>query len=129
MGLQVGGHEPVGHEVAVMGGVAELAAVGEPHRAVREALAQGLVLPLPQEAPLETGGGLDHVPVVGQRAVAVAHGVAVLAHDQRPPTGAGLAVAADGVELRVHGANDVGGGLTAVVPAPEVDRRLVVQRS
>ena len=128
MGLQVGGHEPVGHEVAVVGGVAELAAVGEPHRAVREALAQGLVLPLPKEAPLEAGGRLDHVPVVGQRAVAVAHGVAVLAHDQRPPARAGLAVAADGVDLRVHGAHDVGDGRAAVLPAAAADGRLVVQR-
>ena len=40
--------------------------------------------PLPDEPALEPGRRLDRVPVLGERAVAVAHRVRVLAHDQRP---------------------------------------------
>ena len=126
--LQVGGHQAVGDEVAVVGCVAELAAVGEAHPAVGQPLAQAVVLPLPQEAALQAGGGGDRVPIVGERAVAVAHRVAVLAHDQRPRADARLPVLADGVDRGVHGTHHICRRQAAVVPPLGPHGALVVQR-
>ena len=107
VGGEVGGHQPVGHEVAVVGLVVEVAAVCQADLAAGRALAQAVVLPLPDEPALQAGRGGDDVPVVRQRPVGVAHRVAVLAHDQRAVAGAGLAEAADGLDPRVHRAHQI----------------------
>ena len=128
MGLQVGRHQPVGNEVAVVGLVAELAAVGEPAFAARETSEQAVVLPLPDEPTLQAGRGRDHVPVVGERAVRVAHRMAVLAHDQGPVTPTVAPVLGDRVDRRIHRAHDIAAGGSAVDPAVVEHCALVVQR-
>ena len=62
--------QAVGAEVAVVGLVAEVAAVGPAGRAVGQRLDEAVVPPLPDEAALQPGRRLDGVPVVGERAVA-----------------------------------------------------------
>ena len=127
MRLQVGGHQAVGHEVAVVRRVAELAAIGEADPSVGQPLAQAVVLPLPKEAALQAGSRGDRVPIVGERAVAVAHRVAVLAHDQRPRSHTCLAVLADGLDRGVHGAHHIRRRRSAVIPSLDRDGVLVVQ--
>ena len=83
LGERSGNVMPSMQNVAVVGLVAEVAAVGVADRAVGEPLVEAVVAPLPDEAALEPGRRLDRVPVLGERAVAVAHRVRVLAHDQR----------------------------------------------
>ena len=145
----VGEHHPVGDEVAVVRLVAEVAAVGPAesvrrlpglaavrhltHRGGRttgatvvQALRQAVVPELPDEAALQAWGRLDRLPVLGQRAVAVAHRVRVLTHDQRMPLLPARGVCDDRLDRRVHRAGQVARGLVA---APvEHDRALVVQR-
>ena len=58
--------QPVGDEVAVVGLVAELAAVRQPHRAVGQDLTNAVVLPLPDEPTLEARRRGDDRPVVSQ---------------------------------------------------------------
>ena len=99
LGRPVGPDHPVRDEVAVVGLVAEVAAVGPVGRAVGPRLDEAVVPPLPDEAALQAGRGLDGVPVLGQRAVAVAHRVRVLAHDQRVPLQPGAGVVHDRADL------------------------------
>ncbi len=67
----------------------------------------------------------DRLPVVREAAVAVPHGVGVLAHDQRALAARGLRPADDLLDLRVHRTDHVGG---RVIPVPvELQRALVVQ--
>jgi hypothetical protein len=118
-GRPVGEQQPVGHEVAVVEGLAEVATVGEELPAVLGVGAQAVVDPLPDEAALAAGVALEQLLVLPQAAGAVAHGVAVLAEDERhgPPAGVEdgvgqrlLLAAADAVDLgvgRVHAAVDV----------------------
>ena len=116
MRLEVGRHQPVGDEVAVVGRVAEVAAVREALAAVGQPATQAVILPLPDEPALQPGRRRDGLPVVGERAVGVAHRVAVLAHDQRPGADAVGAVLADRLDLRVHRAGDVAGLHAAADP-------------
>ncbi len=129
MRVQVGRHQTVGDEVAVVGFVAELAAVREAAFAARQSGEQAVVLPLPDEPALQAGRRRDHVPVVGERAVRVAHRVAVLAHDQRSIAGARASVLGDRVDRRIHRAHHVARCRPAVDPAVVEHRALVVQRS
>ena len=75
------GHQPVGHEVPVVGSITELASVGESLSA-RRALPQTVVLPFPDESTLKNAMLVDQTPVVGQSAIGVTHRVAVLAHHE-----------------------------------------------
>ena len=126
LGPAVGPDQAVQAEVAVVRLVAEVAAVGPARRAVRQLLDEAVVPPLPDEAALQSVRGLDRVPVLGQRAVAVAHRVRVLAHDQRVALPAGAGVLDEGRDRRIHRAGEVADLLVArPVPA---DRALVVER-
>ena len=86
---------PSQHEVAVVRLVAEVAAVRPARPPVGQRLDEAVVPELPDEPALEPGRRLDGVPVLGQRAVAVAHRVRVLAHDQRVPLQPGAGVVDD----------------------------------
>ena len=123
----VGPDHAVDAEVHVVRLIAEVAAVRGTRRAVGELLTEAVVPELPDEAALQSVEALDRVPVVGEAAVAVAHRVRVLAHDEGH-LGRFLALgpAHDVGDLRVHRAEHVGGRLRAV-PVEE-DRTFVVQR-
>ncbi|CAB5068835.1 unannotated protein [freshwater metagenome] len=123
-------HQAVGHEVGVVRRVPELAAVREaPTGGGTHGLADAVVLPFPDEAALQTGGVLEHAPVVGERAVRVAHRVAVLAHDERPVSESVPPVHLHRPDRRVHRADDVGDIAAAVNPAGVEHGALVVERS
>ena len=127
LGPAVGPDQAVGHEVVVVRLVAEVAAVGPARRAVGQLLDQAVVPPLPDETALQPGCGLDGVPVLPERAVAVAHGVRVLAHDQRPVQAARPGELDDGAD----GSGYMGQtkSVTRAAGAPvEADGALVVQR-
>ena len=126
LGRAVGERDPVDAEHAVVGLVAEVAAVGVAHRPVRQPLLEAVVAPLPDEPALEPARGLDGVPVLGERPVAVAHRVAELAHDQRVPLPIAPGVGEDGADRRVHRAQQVARCLAA--RPVELDRALVVER-
>ncbi len=122
----IGPDHPVAHEIAVVRRLAEVAAVGPVGPAVGQGLDQAVVEPLPDEPALEPGSRFDRVPVVGEVAVAVAHRVRELAHDQRMALEAGAGVIDDGRDRRVHRAGDVA---DALVARPVVaDGALVVER-
>ena len=110
----IGPHQAVAAEVPVVRLVAEHAAVRPPLGAVRRALDEPVVPPLPDEAALQPVRVLDRVPVVGERPVAVAHRVRVLAQDQRTVLSSRLGVFDDGADRRVHRAHDVGRVMSAV---------------
>ena len=126
LGSSVGPDKAVEAEVAVVGLIAEVAAIGPPSGSVGQTLDQAVVPPLPHEAALKTVRNLDRGPVLRQRAVGVAHGMRVLAHDQRVALPAGFRVGHDGRDRRIHRADEVADVLIArPVPA---DRALVVER-
>src|ERR1035437_7672372 len=89
-------------EVAVVRFVAEVAAVGPTSCAVGQRLDKSVGPPLPDEATLQTVRGLDRVPVLGQRAVAVAHRMRVLAHDQGEDLLTRPGMSNEGRDGRVH---------------------------
>ena len=131
-GGAVGEQQAVGDEVAVVEGLAEVAAVGEELGPVVGAGPQAVVDPLPHEPALAARVALEQVLVLPEAAGPVAHGVAVLAEDERHGPAPGvqpgvvqrrLLAAADGVDL----------GVAGVHAAVDVDVRarpvaLVVQR-
>ena len=129
MRFEVGRHQTVGHEVPIVRRLTELPAIREAHCAVGQSLTQPVILPLPDEPALEARRGGDDRPVVGQRAVRVAHRVAVLAQDERTGAPARLAVGTNGVDGRVHRADEIGGGESTVDPAGVEHGALVVQRA
>src|SRR5690606_37193388 len=100
-------------EVPVVGLVTEVPAVGPVRRPVLGGDGDAVVEHLPDEAALQAVVGLDRRPVVGEVAAAVAHGVGVLAHDERAVVGGRPGPLDDAVDRRVHGADDVGGGVPA----------------
>ena len=137
---EVGCVDAVGDEIAVVGRVTKLSAVGIAPlgfgriRARVDLLVQAVVFPLPHESAGEERLALDGRPVVGKRTVRVAHRVAVLAHHERPRRAAARVVD-DRLNLRIHRAHHVGGVHSAVDPRRGVavaaveDRTLVVQRA
>ena len=117
---------PVAHEGAVVRLLAEVAAVGPARPPVRQRLDEPVIAELPDEAALQPGCRFDGVPVLGERPVAVAHRVRVLAHDQRVALQTRSRVTDDRRDRRVHRAGDVGDRLVA---RPVVaDGALVVER-
>ena len=131
----VGEQQAVGDERAVVQRLAEVAAVGE-----ALALPQPVVDPLPHEAALAARVALEQLLVLRQPARAVAHGVRVLAEDERQPAAAGvelrvlqrlLLAAADRVDLgvrRVHAAVDVDVAARPVVLVVQRPRRVALAR-
>ena len=77
VGHAVGPDHAVGHKVAVVGYIAEAAAVDPVGLTGRRMHADAVVEPFPDEAPLQTMMLLECGVIVGQRATAVAHGVGV----------------------------------------------------
>ena len=80
----VGEHQTVHAELAVVRLVAEVAAVGLPGLPVFIVARQALVDPVPDEAALQARKLTKRLPVFCKAAEAVAHGVRILAQDQRP---------------------------------------------
>mmetsp|Transcript_48926 Transcript_48926/g.79598 ORF Transcript_48926/g.79598 Transcript_48926/m.79598 type:complete len:319 (-) Transcript_48926:1448-2404(-) len=78
-------HEAVDAEGGIVDGVPEVPTVRPILRPVRRSLGQPLVNPVPHKAPLQSGVHVDRLPVLVHVAVAVAHGMCVLAQDQGPP--------------------------------------------
>ncbi len=126
----VGEDQAVDDEVAVVHGLAEVAAVGVVPFARRGEPGDPVVDPLPDEPAVQARVPVEQLGVVGQAARSVAHGVAVLAehHRQRATVrvvlgvrGDGLLPPADRVQVAVSGvhlAEDVGiegAGLALVV--------------
>ena len=117
VGLAIGGDNAVGAEgvvVANAGQAAQVAAHGIPFSILPW---ETLVHPVPDESALQLRVAVDGVPVAGESAHAVAHGVAVLSHDIRPviPFGGSLIITTCGspavfrevVQCGVHHLDDV----------------------
>ena len=104
----VGPDKAVGTEVGIVRCVAEVAAIGPVGDAIGTLLANPMVDPLPHKAALELWVALKGCEVVGQTAVAIAHGVRELAQDQRPVVCARLGPGDDRLDWCVHRADDVG---------------------
>ena len=122
----VGPDDAVDAEVQIIRLIAKISAVRGTRGAVGETLTEAVVPELPDEAALQSVEALDRVPVVGEAAVAVAHRVRVLAHDEgHLGRFLPLGPADDVGDLRVHRAEHIGGRLRAV-PVEE-DRTFVVQ--
>src|SRR5919199_6729219 len=105
--------QPVQAEVAVIRLLAEVATIRPSTAAVRSFLDQSMIAKFPDEPTLQPVRALDGIPVLRQRAVAVAHRVRVLAHDQRVLLLTGLRVGDDRSNRRIHRADDVAGALLA----------------
>ena len=88
---------------------------------------EAVVPPLPDEPALQAGRRFDGVPVLGEGAVAVAHRVRELAHDQRAAAAARSARGRRSPDRRVHRADEVAAALV-LGPVP-ADRALVVERA
>ena len=125
LGTAVGPVQAVQTEVSVVGRIAEVAPVSPSSGAVGQPLNQAMVPPLPDKAALQAVGGFDRIPVLGQSAVAVAHGVRVLAHDQGVALAARPGVGDDRGDGRIHRTDDVADALIAE-PIP-ADATLVVK--
>jgi hypothetical protein len=100
----IGVDETVGTEGTVVVGLTE--ATADHQHAVA---AQRVIRPLPDEASLYPGTGLEELPVLVQTAVAGPHGVAVLRHDQGSRIVA-LRPGSEQLDRRVHRACHVGDG-------------------
>ena len=59
-------HQTVGHEVAVVRGVIELAAKSKPLAAIGQLLRNAVVFPLPDKSTLQTGRVVERIPIVGK---------------------------------------------------------------
>lgn len=108
-GAVVGAHEAVHDEGAVVGRVAEVAAVRVVLFSVWAGVLEAVVGPLPNPAALQTGVRVEEVHVLLERARPVAHGVRELAQHKRLLPVPGLREVAEGVVPRVH-------------PRPQIDR-------
>ena len=120
----VGQHKAVHAEFPVGGAVAEVAAVGKAGLAVRVSDRDAVVHVLPDEPALIQRFFVGILGVVGDAAAAVAHGVAVLAHDKglfRVLCQKLFDVCHRGIHLAFH----IGGG--GVFPVPE--NTLVVHKA
>ena len=129
-GVHLGGiaavwqHKAVHAEFPVGGAVAEVAAVGKAGLAVRVSDRDAVVHVLPDKPALIQGLFVGILGVVGDAAAAVAHGVAVLAHDERlfrVVSQKLFDVCHRGIHLAFH----IGGG--GVFPVPE--NTLVVHKA
>src|SRR5208337_1999864 len=98
------------------------------------------IYPLPDESALQTGIFLERIPVVCQRAVAVAHGVRVFAHDERAASVRMHLVGRpfnNSVDGRIHRTNNIRHPVTQIVNlfsrllfhALNPDTRLEVKRT
>ena len=120
----VGQHKAVHAEFPVGGAVAEVAAIGKAGLAVRVSDRDAVVHVLPDKATLIQRLFVGILGVVGDAAAAIAHGVAVLAHDKglfRVLCQKLFDVCHRGVHLAFH----IGGG--RVFPVPE--NALVVHKA
>src|SRR5919199_4034241 len=79
----IGKEQPIADEVAVVGLVAEVAPVAEVGTAVRCRLADTVVEPLPDAPSNQTVVAPEGVPIVGESAGTVAHGMAIFAEEER----------------------------------------------
>ena len=125
-GRAVGERDPVEHEGAVVGRVAEVAAVRVAHRAVGQPLLEAVVAPLPDEPALEPGCRLDRVPVLAERAMLlpIAWAYSHMISGCRCAGGPACATIAE-----IGGYIGQVTSLTRLVARPvEADRALVVQR-
>jgi hypothetical protein len=112
--------QPVGHEVAVVQLLAEVAAVAEELAALRVAGADAVVDPLPHEPALAAGVGLEQLLVLAEPARPVAHRVGVLAEHERRRAPRRVLHRVDAAGGLLAAADEVGLGLRGVHPAVDV---------
>ncbi len=114
-------HQPVQAELAIVGCVAEVAAVGPKFFAAFVAPDQRLIDPVPDKAALQARMCVERAPVALKAAEAVAHRMGVFAQDQRALFLRQADPLADRpfghrrerlilIHPRIHRADDVGGG-------------------
>ncbi|CUY74704.1 Uncharacterised protein [Serratia marcescens] len=114
-------HQPVQAELAIVGGVAEVAAVGPEFFAAFVAPDQRLIDPVPDKAALQARMCVERAPVALKAAEAVAHRMGVFAQDQRALFLRQADPLADRpfghrrerlilIHPRIHRADNVGGG-------------------
>ena len=127
----VGQDHAVHHEVAVVDDLSEVAAVGVELGALLGPAEQPVITPFPDEAAVQPAVAGGQRIVLSERTRSVAHGVRVLAHQERfaaDPAGLGRPAAVEGTgfttdrcgldQVRVHPRVDVGvraGVITLVV--------------
>jgi len=119
--LSVRHDETIADEGAIVGLIVVVAAVGvEPARLAIGAgfligeLAEALVYPVPDTSAHVSGGGIEGVDILLEVADGVAHGVGVLAEEERL-LGVLLALVDDVVDVRIHDAIDIGDFVVAFV--------------
>eukprot|EP00965_Chrysotila_dentata_P203219 6181574-Pleurochrysis_carterae.AAC.2 len=112
----VGEKQAVDAELAVVGRVAKVAAIGPALAAVWELLHEALVDQVPDEAALHPRLALEELKVLDDPSVGVAHRVRVLAQDERPHVRRGEQPEAV-LRPRVHWREHVGGHVHAVAEA------------
>ena len=109
IGHAVRADETVVAEILVAGVEAvEVASIGVDHPSVLARPAYGLVHEVPDEASLVFRILADQVPILLEAALGIAHGMGVLALDERPGLGRILAVAHHVAVFHVHRAIDIG---------------------
>ena len=78
LGLAVTEDDTVHHELAIVGGVAEVTAVCEVACAILLVVVHGLVYPVPDSTTAEEVGALDSLPVVDEVTYGITHRVGIL---------------------------------------------------
>ena len=130
----VGRNKAVADEIEVVRLISEVAAVSEELFAVGAAFVNSMVAPFPDEPALKTVPVTEGVEIFFQAAVAVAHGVRILAADQRTVV---LRLRArpvdDGINLRIHRGDDVRNAAVQVrrpvAAVGRIDRAFAVERT
>ena len=112
MWFTIGTDEAVNAKVGIVGLVAEMATVSPVGASLVVDFVQTLIAPIPDEATGQRRLVEEYLGVVGYRAVRIAHGMAVFAHDQWSVIVAAvfgpLCPSHDVVDRCVHGAYDIG---------------------
>ena len=107
LGSSIREEEAITDEVPIVLEFAEIPTVGASLRPVLEILVDSVIPELPDEATLQSIGGMDRIPIFLERAIAIAHRMAVFAHDEWAIRLLRSRECNDGSDLRIHRTDDV----------------------
>ena len=95
-------HQPIGDKVSIVRCVTKLTAIGEARSTASYPLRESVVFPFPHKTTLQSRRVFEGIPVVRQRPIAVAHCMAVFAHNQRTLASTVLSVFDNGIDWCIH---------------------------